>query len=76
MAIRLRHFIHHEWLMALAGAVSVLLGIAILIQPAAGALALLWWIAGFAIVFGVLLVALSFRVRHLRSGAPLRPATL
>jgi len=75
MAIRLRHFIRHEWLMALAGVVSVLLGVAILLQPAAGALALLWWIGGFAIAFGILLVALAFRVRHLHSGAPLRAAT-
>src|SRR5215470_18014615 len=75
MAIRLRHFIRHEWLMVLAGVVSVLLGIAILIQPAAGALVLLWWIGGFAIALGILLVALAFRVRHLSSGAPLRAAT-
>jgi len=75
MAIRLRHFIRHEWLMALAGVVSLLLGVAILLRPAAGALALLWWIGGFAIVFGILLVALAFRVRHLHSGAPLRAAT-
>jgi uncharacterized membrane protein HdeD (DUF308 family) len=74
-AIRLRHFIRHEWLMALAGAVSVLLGVAILLRPAAGALALLWWIGGFAIAFGILLVALAFRVRHLGSGAPLRAAS-
>jgi uncharacterized membrane protein HdeD (DUF308 family) len=74
-AIRLRHFIRHEWLMVLAGAVSVVLGVAILLRPAAGALALLWWIGGFAIAFGILLVALAFRVRHLHSGAPLRTAT-
>jgi uncharacterized membrane protein HdeD (DUF308 family) len=75
MAIRLRHFIHHEWLMALAGVVSVLLGVAILLRPAAGALALVWWIGGFAIVIGILLVALAFRVRHMHSGAPLTTAT-
>jgi uncharacterized membrane protein HdeD (DUF308 family) len=72
-AIRLRRIIHHEWLLVLGGILSLLLGVAILLQPAAGALALLWWIGGFAIVFGVLLVALAFRVRRTVRGT-LRPA--
>ena len=65
LAVRLRRVIPHEWLLMLAGILSVLLGIAIVFQPATGALALLFWIGGFAIVFGVLLIALAFRVRRL-----------
>jgi len=68
-AIRLRRVIPHEWLLALGGVLSVLLGIVIALQPAAGALALLWWIGAFAIVFGVLLFALAFRVRRIGSVA-------
>lgn len=68
-AIRLRRVIHHEWLLVLGGTLSLVLGVAILLQPSAGALALLWWIGGFAIVFGVLLVALAFRVRRSVEGA-------
>jgi len=64
LAIRLRRIIPHEWLLMLAGILSVLLGLAIAFQPAAGALALLFWIGGFAVVFGVLLIALAFRVRR------------
>jgi uncharacterized membrane protein HdeD (DUF308 family) len=70
LAIRLRRVIRHEWLLGLAGALSVLLGIVIMIQPAAGALALLWWIGGFALAFGVLLIALAFRVRRWGRLAP------
>lgn len=62
-AIRLRRVIPHEWSLALAGVLSVLLGVIMLIQPSAGALALLWWIGSFAILFGLLLMALSFRIR-------------
>lgn len=64
MAIRLRKVIHGEWSMVLAGIVSLLLGVLLLARPAVGALAVVWWIGGFAIVFGVLLLALSFRMRH------------
>lgn len=72
-AIELRKVITHEWLMILSGIVSVLFGVAILLRPAAGALALVWWIGSFAIIFGILLMALSFRVR--RWGGLAHPAT-
>lgn len=65
-AVRLRKVISHEWLMIAAGVLSVLFGIVLLLQPALGALAMIWWIGGFAIVFGVLLVSLAFRLRHWR----------
>jgi uncharacterized membrane protein HdeD (DUF308 family) len=65
-AVRLRKVISHEWLMIAAGIFSVLFGVLLVLQPAVGALAMIWWIGGFAIVFGILLVALSFRLRHWR----------
>jgi uncharacterized membrane protein HdeD (DUF308 family) len=74
-AIRLRRVIAHEWLLALAGVLSVLLGIVMLLQPGVGALALVWWIGGFAIAFGVLLVALAFRVRRAGPAGLFQPAT-
>lgn len=63
-AIRLRRTIPNEWALVLGGVLSIVLGIFIGLRPAVGALAVLWWIGGFAILFGVLLIALSFRLRR------------
>jgi uncharacterized membrane protein HdeD (DUF308 family) len=62
-AVRLRREIRGEWLLALAGVASIALGVLLALNPGAGALALLWLIGAYAIVFGALLVALSFRLR-------------
>ncbi len=63
-AIRLRKSISNEWLLVLAGLVAIVFGIAMLVQPVVGTLALVWWIGSFAIVFGVLLLGLAFRLRR------------
>jgi uncharacterized membrane protein HdeD (DUF308 family) len=62
-AIRLRHEIENEWVLVLTGLLSVAFGTLLLARPGAGALALSWWIAAYAIAFGLLLVALALRVR-------------
>ncbi len=69
-AIRLREEIEGELWLGLSGLCSVALGILLMISPGAGALALLWVIAAFAIAWGVLLILLGFRVR----GATRAPA--
>jgi uncharacterized membrane protein HdeD (DUF308 family) len=63
-AIRLRKVITNEWLLVLAGIASIVFGILLLLQPAAGALVLIWWIGAWALVFGVLLMVLAFRMRR------------
>jgi uncharacterized membrane protein HdeD (DUF308 family) len=63
MAIRLRQEISNEWMLILAGLASVAFGALLMARPAASALAMLWLIASYAIVFGCLLVLLAFRVR-------------
>jgi uncharacterized membrane protein HdeD (DUF308 family) len=61
-AVRLRKVIQNEWWLALSGIVSVLFGIVLLAAPGAGALAVVWLIAAYAIVFGILNLALAVRL--------------
>lgn len=62
-AIRLRKEIDNEWWLILAGIVSVLFGLLVLFFPGSGALGLIWAIAAYAIIFGILLIGLSLRLR-------------
>jgi uncharacterized membrane protein HdeD (DUF308 family) len=63
-AVRLRKVINNEWLLILAGIASVVFGVLLLLQPAAGALVLIWWIGAWALVLGFLLMILAFRMRN------------
>lgn len=63
-AVRLRKIITNEWLLILAGIASVGFGIILLIQPAIGALALVWWIGAWALIFGILTLILAFKMRN------------
>src|SRR5207245_598262 len=63
-AVRLRKVITNEWLLVLAGIASIAFGILLLFQPAVGALALIWWIGAWALIFGILLMILAFRMRN------------
>jgi uncharacterized membrane protein HdeD (DUF308 family) len=62
-AIQIRKEIKGEWLLILHGAVSALFGLMVLIRPGAGALALVWLIAVYAVLAGLLLIALALRLR-------------
>jgi len=62
-AIQLRKEIDNEWLLILGGIISVLFGIGVMLAPGAGALALIWVIGTYAVIIGVLLVALAFRLK-------------
>jgi uncharacterized membrane protein HdeD (DUF308 family) len=68
-AIRLRKEIDGEWLLGLSGSLSILLGVILLLQPAAGALAVVWWIGVFAIVMGLAHMGLALRLRKLLHAA-------
>jgi uncharacterized membrane protein HdeD (DUF308 family) len=63
-AIRLRHVIHNEGWMIASGVLSVIFGLLLFAAPGAGALALVFWIGAYAIVFGALLIGLAFRLRR------------
>lgn len=62
-AIQLRRVIEGEWLMVLSGILSIAFGVLLFLYPGAGAVGLIWLIGGYAIVFGVLLLMLAFRLR-------------
>jgi uncharacterized membrane protein HdeD (DUF308 family) len=62
-AIELRKVIRDEWLLIVAGTASVAFGVFLIARPAAGALAVVLWIGVYAVVTGILLVALAFRLR-------------
>jgi len=63
-AIRLRKDIPNEWWLVLAGLASIALAFLLLWNPVAGALAVLWMIASWAIVCGILLIGVAFRLRR------------
>jgi uncharacterized membrane protein HdeD (DUF308 family) len=62
-AIRLRNVIDGEWRLAVAGALSILFGVLIAARPGAGMVGMVWLIGAYAIVFGLLMLALAFRLR-------------
>lgn len=68
-AIRLRKAIQGEWLLGLAGAFSLLLGLAILVlvipNPVATILSAAWLIAIYAFAAGFVLVAQAFSLKRL-----------
>ena len=64
-AIRLRKEIDDEWLLIASGVVSVIFGLLILANPGAGALGVAFAIGAFAVLFGVLQVALSMRLKKM-----------
>ncbi len=66
-AVRLRRVMRGEWMLGLAGLVSIAFGILVWAWPAAGALTLVWWTGAYALIFGVLFIALGVRLsRHAR----------
>lgn len=84
-AIRLRREITNEWTLGLGGLLSIGLGVLLFMRPVIGGLALVWTIGAYALLFGVLLIALGFRLRNAitpakparktKTKTPMRPST-
>ncbi len=57
---------HGRWWLALAGGVSLVYGMLLVVAPLLGALVLTWWLGVYALIFGGSLLVLSFRLRALK----------
>ena len=62
-AFRLRKEIYNEGWLAIIGLISILSGLFVLLKPGDEALALLWLIATYGIVFGIGLLILGFKAK-------------
>jgi len=64
-AVQFRKVIRGEWTLGLAGALAIVFGVLLIARPGVGLLTLALLIGWFALFYGVLLIALGFRLRGL-----------
>src|SRR5437763_1759002 len=67
LAVRLRREIKGEWFLILMGLASLVFAFLLLWNPVAGAAAVIWIIAWYAVILGVLGIIFGFRLRSLPS---------
>lgn len=65
-AVQLRRVLHNEWMLVLAGAGSLLLGLVLIPWPEGSAIGLVLVVGIYAICFGLLQLALAMRLRSHR----------
>ncbi len=67
-AFRLRRHVAGEALLAIAGVLSIAFAALLIFAPLAGAIVLALWLGAHMFAFGVVLIALGFRLRTLARG--------
>lgn len=72
-AVELRKAIRHEWLLGLAGAMSIVFGVLVLLYPGPGAVVIAWLIAAYAVAAGIVMIFLSLRLRRINEGLAAHP---
>jgi uncharacterized membrane protein HdeD (DUF308 family) len=65
-ALRIRTVIANEWLMIVSGIASIIFGVLLIAQPGAGAIAIVWLLGAYALLFGMLTLMFALRVRGMR----------
>ena len=61
--IKLRKIIDNEWLLIIAGVLSLALGIYVLMRPGVGLMLLVTWVGVYALFAGILMLMLSLKIR-------------
>ena len=69
VAIKLRQQLSNEWMLMLSGALSVAFGVLVIAMPNAGALSIIWLIGIYAILFGITMLAVAFKLKGFVSQA-------
>jgi uncharacterized membrane protein HdeD (DUF308 family) len=64
-----------RWWLVLGGALSIVFGVLLVIAPLAGLVVLTWWVGAYALVFGIMLLILAFRLRARKDDKAARGAT-
>jgi len=62
---------HGRWWLVLGGIVSIAYGALLVIAPMIGAVVLTWWIGAYALVFGIMMLTVAFRLRSKFKASPL-----
>jgi uncharacterized membrane protein HdeD (DUF308 family) len=65
VAVEMRKAIENEWLLVIGGLLSVLFGILLIWRPIAGVLTLTWLFGFYALMYGVIMLSLGFRLKSL-----------
>jgi uncharacterized membrane protein HdeD (DUF308 family) len=73
-AIQMRRVIIGERALIVSGILSLIFGLLIVVFPGAGALSILWIVAVYAIIFGVMLIVVGFRIRGFSQESQMRRA--
>lgn len=69
-AIQYRRAIAHPWAVGLSGLLSAAVGVIIVMFPGAGALSLVWMIAAYAVLYGILMSIAALHLRRLHNAHP------
>lgn len=72
-AISWRRALRHQWLLIIGGVVSIIFGAIVVAYPLAGAIAAIYFIATYAVVLGVVFLALAIQLRRKPAAAPRMP---
>ena len=67
LAIEMRKVIENDWLLVVGALLSMLFGVLLLWRPWAGILTLSWLFGIYALLYGIMMLSLGFRVKSLRS---------